>query len=286
MTTDNGQQTTDNRQLDDLINAVLDSPKYRTICVDLVRRIGLRELESRRNFKESVKATRNKLHQVAGAYFESKPDYAGWTAQLEQTAGDSEQLRSACLSIMRRHASTRERLGILEQVYATTLANIPPVHSILDVACGLNPLAHAWMPLAPDATYYACDIYSDMIDFLNTFFTLASVPGNAFVCDLISHPPQHEVDLALALKILPPLEQVDKSAGINLLRSLNARHVLVSFPAQSLSGRNKRMAENYEQRFRTLVADEGWNIERFAFSNELAFFVRKKPRTDQDAEQS
>lgn len=267
--------TTDNRQLDDLINAVLDSSKYRTISVDLVRRIGLRELEGRRNFKESVKATRNKLHQVAGAYLDGRPDYADWTAQLKQTASDPAALRSACLTIMRRHASTRERLSILEPFYATTLANIPPVHSILDVACGLNPLARPSMPLVPDAAYYACDIYSDMIEFLNTFFSLAGVPGAAFVCDLISNTPQHEVDLALALKILPPLEQVDKNAGINLLRSLNARYVLVSFPAQSLGGRDKRMAENYEQRFRTLIADEGWNVERFAFPSELAFVVRK-----------
>ena len=28
----------------------------------------------------------------------------------------------------------------------TALAGLPPIHSVLDVACGLNPLAIAWMP--------------------------------------------------------------------------------------------------------------------------------------------
>ena len=34
---------------------------------------------------------------------------------------------------------------------------------ILDLACGLNPLAAAWMPLAPGATYHAVDVYQDMV---------------------------------------------------------------------------------------------------------------------------
>ena len=53
------------------------------------------------------------------------------------------------------HSSTRERLPILEQFYARALADIPPARVVLDLACGLNPLALAWMPLgeaiaAPD----------------------------------------------------------------------------------------------------------------------------------------
>jgi 16S rRNA (guanine(1405)-N(7))-methyltransferase len=51
--------------------------------------------------------------------------------------------------------------------------------------------------------------------------------------------------------------------------------MLVSFPAQSLGGRNKRMTEHYEQWFRALADAEGWSIERFAFASELAFVVRK-----------
>jgi 16S rRNA (guanine(1405)-N(7))-methyltransferase len=179
---------------------------------------------------------------------------------------------------MRHHASTRERLPILDAFYTTTLAAIQPVRSVLDVACGLGPLALAWMPLAADVTYYACDLYADMIAFLNDFFRLAGVRGHAQVCDLVVGPPRQQVELALALKALPPLEQLDRQAGRNLLRALQADHILVSFPARSLGGRDKGMAENYEQRFRELVAGEGWPVERFAFATEIAFLVTKTKR--------
>ena len=107
------------------------------------------------------------------------------------------------------------------------------------------------------------------------FFAHAGVHGHARICDLAAGAPDEQVDLALVLKALPPLDQQAKYAGRDLLRALNARHILVSFPAQSLGGRGKGMAENYEQRFRALADAEGWAIERFVFPTELALLVRK-----------
>jgi 16S rRNA (guanine(1405)-N(7))-methyltransferase len=298
----------DSPQLEELVDAVLASPKYRAVSPDLVRTIGRRELAVRRGLKEAVKATKNKLHQVAGAYLDGQPRYEQWLGQLVAAAeprtetgrrGDGEtgrrrmttdngqrttddgrrttssQFQQACLDIMGHHASTRERIGVLRSFYTTTLASIQPVRSVLDVACGLNPLALAWMPLAPDVTYYACDIYADMMAFLNRFFEVAGVRGRAEVCDLVAGPPPQRVDLALILKALPPLEQVEPGAGLSLLRRLSADHMLVSFPARSLGGRSKGMAENYEQHFRELIAGEGWAVERFAFATEIAFLMAK-----------
>jgi 16S rRNA (guanine(1405)-N(7))-methyltransferase len=269
-------------RLEELVRSVAESQKYRAISEDLVRRIGMRELAARRSLKEAVKATRNKLHQVAGAYLDGQPDYAAWIEQLIAAvdSGDHE-LRQASLRIMQHHASTRERAGILSTFYTSTLAGLQPIRSVLDVACGLNPLALPWMPLAPDAAYYACDIYADMIAFLNDYFKIAGVCGQAQVCDLIGDPPGPEgappVDLALVLKALPPLEQLDKRAGRNLLRALNAKYLLVSFPARSLGGRDKGMVEHYASRFLALAAAEGWPVERFEFATELVFRVRKGP---------
>jgi 16S rRNA (guanine(1405)-N(7))-methyltransferase len=267
-------------RLEELVRSVVESQKYRAVSEDLVRRIGRRELAARRSLKEAVKATRNKLHQVAGAYLDGRPDYAAWAEQLAVAAqaGDRE-LQQACLRIMQHHASTRERAGILGTFYTAALADLPPVRSVLDVACGLNPLAIPWMPLAPDVAYYACDIYADMMAFLNDFFRLAGLHGQAQVCDLVDSPPQHPVDLALVLKALPPLEQLDKRAGLNLLRALNAEYLLVSFPARSLGGRDKGMIEHYASRFLALAAAEGWPVKRFEFATELAFLVRKESRS-------
>jgi 16S rRNA (guanine(1405)-N(7))-methyltransferase len=262
-------------QLDELVQRIAESAKYRTVCDDLIRTIGRRELAARRNVKEAVKTTKNKLHQVAGAFLDSDPLYDRWIEMLAAARDEQERFRQVCLQIMQHHASSRERLPILPAFYADTLAGLPPIHSVLDVACGLNPLALHWMPLAPGASYYACDIYSDLIAFLNTFFELAAIDGRATTCDLVTAPPTEQVDAALVLKILPPLEQLGKNNGIRLLRALNARHLLVSFPARSLGGRNKQMVENYETGFRAMIQGEGWEIERFEYPTELAFLVTK-----------
>lgn len=264
------------QQLDEVVRKIAESAKYRTVCDDLIRAIGRRELAACRNVKEAVKATKNKLHQVAGAYLDSDPDYARWLEMLTAAREGPEAFRRTCLEIMQHHASSRERVALLPSFYADTLAGLAPIHSILDVACGLNPLAISWMPLAAGGTYYACDIYSDQIAFLNAFFELAGVDGHATACDLVTAPPTVQVDVALALKILPPLEQLGKNNGIRLLRALNARHLLVSFPARSLGGRNKQMVEHYEAGFRAMIQDEGWEVERFEYATELVFRVTKR----------
>ncbi|HEY0733482.1 MAG TPA: hypothetical protein VGD69_01125 [Herpetosiphonaceae bacterium] len=269
--------TRDQVQLEKLIQAVLESSKYRAISLDLIQNIGRRELGVRRNLKEAIKATKNKLHQVSGAYLDAKPQYERWAELLAASAqsGDPQALRQGCLAIMQHHASTRERIELLDRFYTTIFAELPPIRSVLDVACGLNPLSIPWMPFDGAMTYYACDIFADQVAFLNTCLPLLGVGGQAFTCDLVSAPPQEQVDVALALKVLPPLEQIDKHSSLRLLRTLNARIIIVSFPARSLGGRNKGMAENYESRFLPMAQAEQWQIERFDFPTELVFRLTK-----------
>ena len=95
------------------------------------------------------------------------------------------------------------------------------------------------------------------------------------MADRYQDAPSPKVDLALVLKSIPCLEQIDKSAGARLLDAIDADHVLVSFPVHSLGGRDKGMPTNYEARFHELVADNDWAIKRFEFAAELAFLISK-----------
>lgn len=265
------------RTLDDLVAAVQANPKYRAIHLDLVRRVAAMEQAKGRSWKETVKATRNKLHQVGGAYLESPIDFDHWLDKLldlpyDRSAGE---VRQFCKQLMAHHASTRERLPILESFYAETLAPLGLIRSVLDLACGLNPLCLPWMPLAKDAPYYACDIYGESITFLNRFFAHVGQPGEVFLCDLTGGVPDVPVHLALLLKTIPCLEQVDKSIGARLLEQIPAENLLVSFPSQGLGGRSKGMVANYEAHFRELVAGQNWSIDRFEFQTELAFLIRR-----------
>jgi len=267
----------DPHALDLLISEVQGSAKYKDISPDVVRMVAVQEISKRRTLKEAIKATKNKLHQVSMAYLDPRDNYALWLQQLReaQQAGDIEASKQVNKQIMGHHASTRERLPLLEQFYSTLLADLPPINSVLDLACGLNALALPWFPGMERITYYGCDIYRPMIDFLNTALGIMDIKGCAEVRDILQSPPTQEVDLALVLKTIPCLEQIDRQAGAHLLRAINARYMIVSFPAQSLGGRHKGMVTNYEAHFYQLIEGENWHIRKFEFATELAFVVKK-----------
>src|SRR6266480_2275334 len=219
---------TTNDPLSQLVQDILTSSKYRDINPDLITSIGARELAKRRTLKEAIKATRNKLHQVGGAYFASSQDYAIWLNQLAGApfmAPAVQSIKQSCRCIMAHHASTRERLPIIDQFYSIIFADLPLIHSVLDLACGLNPLALPWMPLALNARYSAYDIYQPMLDFLNQAFPLLNIDGHAASRDIIQSPPDQYADLALILKTIPCLEQIDRQAGSRLLHAINARYI-------------------------------------------------------------
>lgn len=256
-----------------LAAAALESRKYAHIAPELAARLTAEEIEKGRKDKEVIKAVRNKLHQVGGAYLGQTPDYANWLEQLSQ-AEDQPALKRACREMMGEHASTRERLGILEEIYAAVFGLLPPINSVLDVACGLNPLAIPWMPLPPGSRYLACDIYADMTAFLNEAFALLPVDGAARVCDVVAAPPSDDVDLALVMKAIPCLEKIDREAGARLLDGLKARYLAISFPAKSLGGREVGMTATNQARFEALAEGRGWTIlGRLDFMTELVFVV-------------
>jgi 16S rRNA (guanine(1405)-N(7))-methyltransferase len=173
------------------------------------------------------------------------------------------------------HASTQEREAIPATFFYETLADLGHLESVLDLASGLNPLNIASMPVASGCTYWAVDVYADMVDYLNLFFSHFELKGKASLCDLTQNIPGQEVQVAFLIKTIPCLEQIDKNAGQRLLEGIKAPNILVSFPSRSLGGRPKGMIQNYEAHFNQLIAGKGWQVTRFEFPGELAFLVRK-----------
>lgn len=263
--------------LDQVIQAVQKGERYRHLHPDLVSNLAAAELAKGHSGKEVVKAVRSKLHQIGGAYMASPLPVTRWLSQLQElsTNLDDPELKAFCGAAMGQHASTRERLPILASFFETILRPLEPIHSVLDLACGLTPLAQPWMPLAPGATYYACDIYRDLLEVVAAFNRHVGRPGQVFLCDLTAEMPTCQAQVAFLLKTIPCLEQVDKEIGARLLEDIPADHLLVSFPAHSLSGRSKGMLRNYEAHFWELVAGKNWRVQRFVFPGELAFLISR-----------
>ena len=262
-------------EIDVITAAVLESRKYRNLAPDLVRYLAESELGKRRTVKEAVKAVKNKLHQVAGVYQDKMP-YPRWIDSLAACRDKPEQMAACCLEIMQHHASTRERLPVLADFYRQIFALLPGVRSVLDIGCGLNPLALPWMPGAEYITYHAFDVYTDLAVFLRHFFETAGIQGRAECNDLLHSAPGEEADVAFLLKMLPVLEQEKTSRGTQLLEELKVRFLVVSFPLRSLGGREKGMAEHYGSRFTAWLKQKNWTCKQLVFPLEQVFVVNRE----------
>ena len=265
----------DSVTLSQVVDVVTSSPRYTHINRQFIMRVAQNELVKRSSIKDTIKATKNKIHQVAGAFVQSEMHYSEWLGSLKNATQTRNMVEftKICQTIMRFHASTRERLPFLSGFYKQIFSSLPPIQSILDIACGFNPLAIPWMGLPTGIHYLAIDIFQDLVDFLSNYFALLPIQGHSESFDVIESIPTHPVDLAFILKTIPCLEQVDKLAGNRILDNLQAKYILISYPVRSLGGRSKGMQENYQVQFQKLIAGRGYHVKKYEYSTELVYLI-------------
>jgi 16S rRNA (guanine(1405)-N(7))-methyltransferase len=262
----------------EIVERVRRSSRYRDVDPALLDRLAGEELPHARNVDDAVKRVKRRLHQAVGAYRGAAdadrvlaPIRAAWRGDLTDDA-----FRAACATALARHASTAERLPHLDRFFQPIweLTGGPP-HRLLDVGCGLGPLALPWMELAPDATYRACDADRRSLAVAEAFLSLVGQPFEVEACDLVaSGPPPGRANVALLLKLIPLLDRQSPSASARCLGSLDAAHAVVSFPASSLGGRRRGMEATYRRRLDDLVAELGIReVREASVPNELVFVL-------------
>ena len=264
--------------VDQVVAVLRESRRYRTLHEATLRRMAAEALTIERgNVREAAKRTKRSLHQIFGAYLPERPRYGRLLATLDAAlaTGDEEQVRDALRYAMSHHASTRERLPILDEFYGEIFSRLGEVSSLLDVACGLNPLAAPWMRLPPGARYLAVDVDAELVDFVGSCLQRLGIAGEARVVDVLEGEITAESDVALLLKSVPCLDQQRRGAGRAVIESLSARRVVVSFPTRSIGGRAKGMRETYATEFERMADAARWDWERLEFTGELVYLVVK-----------
>jgi 16S rRNA (guanine(1405)-N(7))-methyltransferase len=259
-----------------IVDRVLRSARYRDVDRALLDRLAAEELPKARNAEDAVKRVKRRLHQAVGAY-RGAPAGDPLTAVRAAWAGDltDPAFRDACVEVMRGHASTSERIPHLERFFAPIweLAGGPP-RTVLDIGCGLGPLALPWMDLSRTATYHASDVDRRSLDVAGGFLDLVGQPHAIEVRDVVADgPPGTRADVALLLKLVPLLDHQDPSAAGRALHALDARFAVVTFPSRSLGGR-RGMAATYRRRLDDLVAEaEISEVREASAPNELVFVL-------------
>jgi len=258
---------------------ILGRKKYQSLDPILVHRVGIQELTRHNNYKEALKSSRARLHQAACAFQLPEMDFDTANQDLASLPKSihAEESEAYCLRLLSQHASSKERIPILDQFFHRVATEMEEVHSILDCACGLNPLSLPWMPWGEITRYDAVDVFSNLTGFLQQFLDHFRIPGSAQTCDLVHEVPGDSYDLVFLLKTLPCLENLEKSASSRLLNAVRGRYVLVSYPVASLGGREKGMIQNYTRQFEKLTAGWRGEIKRFDFETELAFLLIREP---------
>jgi 16S rRNA (guanine(1405)-N(7))-methyltransferase len=271
---------------DDAIRAVTDavaeSRRYRAVDPAVVRRLAREELGRARGRDDAVKRVKRRLHQAVGAY---RPGAGGaaLARDLERlrAARDRDssgaELRTTCQALLARHASTRERLPFLDRFYPAIWEVIGGAPArLLDLGCGLAPLALPWMRLPASTHYLAIDADRGAIQLVDGFLSLVGQPHVAEARDLAGPFTAAPADVALLLKLVPILDRQDPDAAVRLIRNLRVPHVVISFPVRSLGGRRRGMETTYRRRVDSLLADLGSDMQGAAetsIPNELVVVV-------------
>jgi 16S rRNA (guanine(1405)-N(7))-methyltransferase len=261
--------------LDQIIINISQSKKYKSLYKPTISRI-VNEIAKRYPEKLIEFETKKKLHQIWGAYYTTRPDFRKLLTKTEQLFLEGKNPKEILLPLLQIHNSTKERIPILEDFYKNIFAITGNPQSVIDYACGLNPLSFPWMLLTDTANYTAFDIDTEEVSFINDIFKLFHIEktSKALVGD-ITEIETHYADVIFILKVLPLLEQQQKGLSSNLLQKLNCKFLVVSFPTKALSGTNKGMQYFYESQFEKQASEINLKFVKINFNSEVVYILNK-----------
>jgi 16S rRNA (guanine(1405)-N(7))-methyltransferase len=267
----------DEDQVMALVAEVGKKPAYRAMGIPetTLRDLASRALERQPSARMALKTMRRKLHQISAPYL-GDPDYALATADLQTAFNGREPqaVENYCRGILSSHTSTRERLLIMEGFYLQLFSQGEKPASILDLACGLNPLTWRWMGLPASTRYLAYDIHAPRVSFLNAYFQMEGLTGEAILRDILVEPPTVAAEAAFLFKEAHRFEEREAGCNRALWRALKVRTLYVSLPPFSMTGRHDLTLKNRKLVERSL-SGETWRVRELNFPNEQVFVIDK-----------
>nr|Q08325.2 RecName: Full=16S rRNA (guanine(1405)-N(7))-methyltransferase; AltName: Full=16S rRNA m7G1405 methyltransferase; AltName: Full=Fortimicin A-resistance methyltransferase [Micromonospora olivasterospora]pir/JN0651/ rRNA methyltransferase fmrO (EC 2.1.1.-) - Micromonospora olivasterospora [Micromonospora olivasterospora]BAA02451.2 aminoglycoside resistance [Micromonospora olivasterospora] len=250
---------------------MLAAAKYRNLDPAFVERLAQEAAERFRDRGQAVKYAKRKLHQAFGAFVAGTPAQAVAACVAKIAAGA--EPKEAGREAMRAHASSAERVDWLEPFYERVAQWCGPASSVIDLACGLNPLAVPWMALAPGATYACYDVDRTMAEALRALGTVYPVRVNAAAVDLVAAVPAAGVDVALVLKTLTTVEQQRGGRRVAEYRRELTAVQHHSDGARSLSGR-RGYADDPDAIVQRAVHGTGYEVvDEAAFGTEALYHL-------------
>lgn len=227
------------------------------------------DLNNPKKTEEAVKKTRAFLREVYGAFISADTKRRVKLLSSLDHLDDLEGHRR----IMKLHISTAERMPFYNQVYKRIFEITGKPESILDIACGLNPLSYPFLGF--NVKYFAYELSETDASFIQKYFDKMKINGKALYGDITRNDEMvrlPEADVCFLFKAIDTLESIKWNVTHELFSLLKCKWIVASFPLRSL-GRGKAIPEKRLSWFLKLIS--GMKYERFNIGDEVFFCVRK-----------
>ena len=256
----------------EIIQKISQSKKYKALYEKTIERV-VRDCLTRYPEKEAEKRAKNLLHQIWGAYFPSRPHFQKLLADFKQEIENGKNVKEAVRPLLQSQSSIKERLPILDDFYRKIFSVTGVPDSIIDHACGFNPLTYFWLPQG--IKYFGFDIDKNQAEFLKSVFKILNIDRVKIDLGDILTDKFPQADIVFLLKLLPLLEHQQKGSSLEVLKKQRCKYLVVSFPTKTVSGKEKGMIDFYSKQFQDLIRNELWQTEKILFPTELIFIVKK-----------
>lgn len=169
--------------------------------------------------------------------------------------------------LLETHSSTKERIDFYPKL--KKIISELDIHSILDLGCGLNPIALA----NPKIKYYALDINSDELSLVKEYFNLKNIDGEILVHDLRKPMDFPASDLCIIFKVFDVIENHGHKLAERIISSLKSKYLLISFPTKTLS--NAPMRHPQRGWIEWLLSRLDFSLKTFKSKNEIFYLAEK-----------
>ncbi len=188
--------------------------------------------------EEKIRLTRELLHRVFGAFLSKK---------LLSLKNKGEEW------ILRKHLSTRERLGFYKEIYKKILNGFGKKVSIIDLGAGVNGFSYKiFKKIGFDVDYTSIEAIGQLITQMNEYFRKNKLNAKAIhmslfdldkLKEIISKTPEQRV--IFLFKIVDSLEMLDRNYSKTLISEISplAEVVVISFATESMIKRKKFAAK-------------------------------------------
>ncbi len=181
------------------------------------------------------------------------------------------------ISILQSHVSTKERLPYYEEFFFQIFTITGNPSSILDLACGLHPVAYYHFTKLTQTTYTACELSEVECEQLQDFFDSNGFKAKAQALNIVKEYetiPKAHYDVCFLLKTLDTCEHQRRYITYDILKAIHANFIVASFPIQNVKG-IKMNRDSTIHWFEKMIQRLDFHFKTIEFEGEIVYILQK-----------